>query len=170
MTPIRPPDRLSRMRRLCWIPLTAVLIGFDRLTKWWAAGALKLGEPHPLLGEAIRLTRAHNVGGAFGAFPGSGGVFIGVSTAVSAALVLALLFRRDLASLLRAGMAVVLAGAVGNLIDRLMDGYVLDFFEIRGFPVFNLADACVTIGAGLIIVYVLFGGGRHRPERKTDRA
>jgi len=164
--------------------------GLDRLTKWWAVSNLKLGEAHPLLGEAIRLTRVHNVGGAFGAFPGSGGVFIGVSMAVSAILVGVLVFRRDLSILLKVGIAVVLAGAIGNLIDRLVTGYVLDFFEIHGFPVFNLADACVTIGAGLIIVYVLFGGGRacvtigagliivyvlfgggrHRSFRETDRA
>jgi len=158
------------MRRLFWIPVAATLIGLDRLTKWWAAGHLKLGEPHPLIGEGIRLTRLHNVGGAFGAFPGSGGVFTGVSIGVSAVIIVVLVLRRDLSLLFRFGMAVVLAGAIGNLIDRLANGYVLDFFEIRGFPVFNLADACVTIGAGLIIIYVLFGGGRHRSVRETDRA
>jgi len=147
-----------------------MLIGLDRLTKWWATSHLKLGQAHPLIGETIRLTRVHNVGGAFGAFPGSGGMFIGVSMAVSVILIVVLAFRQDLSSLLRVGIAVVLAGAIGNLIDRLASGYVLDFFEIRGFPVFNLADACVTIGAGLIIIYVLFGGGRHRPFRQTDRA
>jgi len=158
------------MRRLSWIFLTAVLIGLDRLTKWWAAANLKLGQPRPLIGEGIRLTRLHNVGGAFGAFPGSGSVFTSVSIGVSALLIGILVFRRDLPLLLRAGISVVLAGAIGNLIDRLVNGYVLDFFEIRGFPVFNLADSCVTIGAGLIIVYVIFGGGRHRPGRETDRA
>jgi signal peptidase II len=158
------------MSRLSWIPITAVLIGLDRLTKWWAVTNLKLGQPYPLIGDRIRLTRLHNVGGAFGAFPGSGSVFTGVSIGVSAVLVGVLIFRRDLSLLLRVGISVVLAGALGNLIDRLLNGYVLDFFEIRGFPVFNLADSCVTIGAGLIIVYVLFGGDRHRPGRETDRA
>jgi len=158
------------MRRLSWILLVAVLIGLDRLTKWWAASNLELGQTHPLIGDAIRLTRLHNAGGAFGAFPGSGGLFLGVSLGVSAILPVVLLIRRDLPVLLRSGIAVVFAGAVGNVIDRLSNGYVLDFFEIRGFPVFNLADACVTIGAGLIIVYVLFGGGRNRSFRQTDRS
>ena len=156
------------MRHLSWISVTAMLIGLDRLTKWWAASNLKLGKAHPLIGEGIRLTRVHNAGGAFGAFPGSGAVFLAVSIAVSVVLFTVLIIRRNLSPLLRVGLAVLLAGAIGNLIDRLTNGYVLDFFEIRGFPVFNLADTCVTIGAGLIIIYVLFGGGRHRPFRETD--
>ena len=59
--------------------------------------------------------------------------------------------------------------ALGNLIDRLLYGFVLDFFEIRGFPVFNLADACITLGAGLIILHVLIGGDRDRARRQVDR-
>jgi len=67
--------------------------------------------------------------------------------------------------LIKTGMAFVLAGAVGNLIDRIHWGYVLDFFEIRGFPIFNVADACITLGAVLIILSILFGGERHQSER-----
>jgi len=157
------------MDRIPYLLLTSVLILLDRLAKWWASSVLQVGQPSPLLGQAIRLTRVHNVGGAFGIFPGSGELFLAVSGIVSLILLALLVLARVRGMLARMGMAIVLAGAVGNLIDRLLYGFVLDFFEIRGFPVFNLADACITVGAGLIILHVLFGGDRHRARRQADR-
>jgi len=152
-----------------YLSLTLVLLIIDRLLKWWASTSLEFAVPRNLIGNVIRLTRVHNVGGAFGLFPGGSTVFLVVSSIVAAVLFLILLTMHIDSRLIRAGMACVLAGAVGNLIDRIMWGYVLDFFEIRGFPIFNVADACITIGAGLIILAVLLGGERHRSRRKADR-
>lgn len=157
------------MDRIPYLLLTSVLILLDRLAKWWASSSLTFGQPTPLLGQSIRLTRVHNVGGAFGIFPGSGELFLAVSGVVSFVLLILLLLGRVRGILARMGAALILAGAVGNLIDRLLYGFVLDFFEIRGFPVFNLADACITVGGGLIILHVLFGGDRHRAHRQADR-
>jgi len=158
------------MSRLLWFAPTAALLLFDRLTKLWAMNSLALGEPQPLIGHVIRLTRVHNIGGAFGIFPGSGTLFIAVSAVISLVVFLVLLSKSVSSWLLRLGLSIVLAGAIGNLIDRIAYGYVLDFFEFRGFPVFNVADSCVTVGAVLIIIYVLFGGERHRSEEQADRA
>jgi len=146
------------MVRLPSLLLASSLILLDRVTKWWASCALTLGRPRPLIGETIRLTRVHNVGGAFGILPGSGDWFVAISSMVAFVLLALLLSRRLCSPLLRVGLAVILAGAVGNLIDRIAYGFVLDFFEIRGFPVFNVADACITIGAGLVVLYILRGG------------
>ena len=157
------------MDRIPYLLLTSVLILFDRLSKGWAATSLVVGRPEPLLGQSIRLTRVHNVGAAFGLCPGGGEWFLAASGAVSILLVVLLLLGRIRAPLPRMGMAVILAGAVGNLIDRLLYGYVLDFLEIRGLFVFNLADACITVGAGLIILHVLLGGERHRSRGQADR-
>ena len=157
------------MDRIPYLLLTSVLILLDRLAKWWASSSLTVGQPTPLLGQSIRLTRVHNVGGAFGIFPGGGELFLAVSGVVSFVLLILLLLGRVRGILARTGVAIVLAGAVGNLIDRLLYGFVLDFFEIRGFPVFNLADACITVGGGLIILHVLLGGDRHRAHRQADR-
>ncbi len=85
------------------------------------------------------------------------------------ALILAFLFVRIRGTLLKTGLSLVLAGAVGNLIDRLQFGYVLDFFEVRGFSILNLADACITVGVAVILIYSLFGGERHRASRAPDR-
>ena len=157
------------MDRIPYLLLTSALILVDRWSKWWAASTLHVGQPEPLLGESIRLTRVHNVGGAFGIFPGNGDLFLAVSALVSLVLVALLLLGRFRGIVARVGMALVLAGAVGNLIDRVAYGFVLDFFEIRGFPVFNLADACITVGACLIILHVLIGGDHHRARRQADR-
>jgi signal peptidase II len=158
------------MRRYGWVFGIVGLLLADRLTKLWAAHALPAGMPQPLIGNAIRLTRVYNAGGAFGLFPGSGALFIAVSAVAATVILCVLLFARAQTKLLQAGLSLVFVGAVGNLIDRALNGYVLDFFEIRGFPIFNVADACITIGAGLIVLYALFGGERHRPQREADRS
>ena len=142
-----------------------LIVGLDRLTKGWAASTLILSEPHPFLGQVVRLTRVHNVGGAFGIFPGNGTVFVIVSSVVAMGLFIFLLAVDLRGKLLKAGLALVLGGAIGNLIDRLHYGYVLDFFEVRGFSIFNLADACVTVGVGLILVHTFFGGEKDRATR-----
>ena len=150
------------MSRVSYLFAAGLIVGLDRLTKGWAASTLILSEPHPFLGQVVRLTRVHNVGGAFGIFPGNGTVFVIVSSVVAMGLFIFLLAADLRGKLLKAGLALVLGGAIGNLIDRLHYGYVLDFFEVRGFSIFNLADACVTVGVGLILVHTFFGGEKDR--------
>ena len=157
------------MARTRYLALAILLLLIDRLTKWWVFTHLEFGRPNNLIGNVIRLTRVHNEGGAFGIFQGGGVVFLIVSSVVSVILLLILLTMHIDSRLIRTGMAFVLAGAVGNLVDRIQWGYVLDFFEFRGFPIFNVADACITVGAVFIILSILFGGERDRSTRKADR-
>ena len=153
------------MSRFPYLFVAGLIVGLDRLTKGWAASTLVLSEPRPFLGHVIRLTRVHNVGGAFGIFPGSGAVFIVVSSVVAIGLFVFFLVADLRGRVLSAGLALVLGGAIGNLIDRLHYGYVLDFFEVRGFSIFNLADACVTVGVGLILLHTILGGEKDRAAR-----
>lgn len=153
------------MAKTRYFSLALILLVIDQLTKWWVSVSLEFGVPNNLIGNVIRLTRVHNDGGAFGIFPGGGVVFIIVSSVVSLILLLILLTMQIDSRLIKAGMALVLAGAIGNLIDRIRWGYVLDFFEVRGFPIFNVADACITVGAVCIILAILFGGDGHRAQR-----
>lgn len=157
------------MGGVSYLLLSGVIVLLDRLLKGWAAASLAPAASRPLLGEVIRLTRVHNVGGAFGIFPGNGVLFLTVSFIVSIALVVLFLAVPLRGTLLKTGLSLVLGGAVGNLIDRLQFGYVLDFFEVRGFSIFNLADACLTMGIGFILVHALFGGERDRAARPVDR-
>lgn len=143
-----------------FVVLAGILLFLDRLTKAWAVRTLPLGDPHPLIGNAIRLTRVHNTGGGFGVLADKPGLFITVSILIAVATAVAFALTRGKRPLLRLALVFVFVGAVGNLIDRLAVGYVVDFFEIVGFPVFNVADSCVTLGAILLVFYALFGGGR----------
>jgi len=157
------------MPHIFYLAFTIALLGLDRLSKGWVATRMSLGRPIPLIGDFVRLVRVHNDGGAFGILRGNSTLFLVISSLVSVAI-LAMLFSKKVENTLaRFGLSVILAGAIGNLIDRALWGYVLDFFEFRGFPVFNLADACITVGAGLVIIAMLFGGERHRSSGEADR-
>lgn len=122
-----------------------------------------LHESRPLIGQMIRLTRVHNIGGALGIFPGSGALFLAVSIVVSAVIIFFLVRHKTHGVIMGTGLGLLLGGAVGNLIDRLAYGYVLDFLEIRGLFVNNFADVCVSMGTALVFIHVLFGGEKDRP-------
>ncbi len=148
------------MRSLSPVLVAASVVALDQGTKAWAARSLSVGMSRPLLGDLVRLTRVHNPGGAFGLFPEHAGAFIAVSAVAVALLGAFLLFGRW-RGLARAAGAVLLGGAAGNLVDRVRWGYVLDFLEVPGFPVINVADTAIVVGAGLVAL-ALLGGGRAR--------
>ena len=156
------------MNRLPYLTLAGCAVALDRLLKWWAMTNLSLAESRPLIGEAIRLTRVHNYGGALGIFPGNGTFFVVVSSIVSLIVLFFIVRGRYHNRLLNTGLALILGGAVGNLIDRLLYGYVLDFIEVSGFFVNNLADVCVTVGVGLIVIHTFFGGDKDRSSQPAD--
>ncbi len=149
------------MERWTYLSIAGIVIAIDRLLKWWVQGHVFI--PRAIVPGFIRLSLVHNPGGAFGIFPGSGLLFILVSALVSAAIAATLIFVPMRGRLLKVGLSLVLGGALGNLIDRVMYGYVLDFFEVRWFSVFNFADACITVGVAMIIIHTLFFGGE--PDR-----
>jgi len=151
------------MNRSSSFVIAAVALAVDRLLKWWVGAHLVLHESRPLIGQSIRLTRVHNIGGALGIFPGSGALFLAVSIVVSAVIIFLLLRHKSQGVIMGTGLALLLGGAVGNLIDRLAYGYVLDFFEFRGLFVNNFADVCVSMGTALVFIHVLFGGEKDRP-------
>jgi signal peptidase II len=153
-----------------WLPLALVLLVIDQVTKWLMVRSIELHESIRLL-PVLDLTHAHNPGAAFSFLAGAGGwqrwFFTGLALAVSAAIVF-YLRRLDghVQRLQCAGLAMIASGAVGNLIDRLRFGYVEDFVHVHWgnayFPAFNVADSCITIGAGLIILDSLLEARRAR--------
>ena len=123
----------------------------DQFTKLWIVQTFALGESRPLLPPLLSLTYIQNTGAAFGLFRGRQWVFVGVSVLV----ILWMLQELRRASRLPAAhvwaYALVLGGALGNLIDRLRVGHVIDFLDLHMWPVFNVGDSAITVGVLLLL-------------------
>ncbi len=143
----------------------AGLVTVDQVTKALAVTHLQDG-PLVLWDGVFELSYVENRGAAFGLGQGWGWLFV-VVTAVVVLSILGLLFftRKFRHPLAIASGLLIAAGGIGNLIDRIWHGYVVDFlyFKLIDFPVFNVADCCVVVGAALLILYVLFG--YHEPQK-----
>ena len=140
-----------------FVPVVLVMTAVDRLSKAWAAANLYAGVAELDLGP-INLTLVHNTGAAFGIGEGSTYVFIAIAACIVTLIVAWLAGVRWHSKLEVFSLALVAAGGVGNLVDRVQWGYVVDFIEFKfiEFPVFNVADICVTCGVALFIVAILF--------------
>lgn len=142
-----------------WFALSAALVALDQLTKQLVVDRFALYESVEVL-PVLELTRLHNTGAAFSLLADQPGwqrwFFSGIAAAVAAALSW-MLWRaeRGAARLLLASYSLILAGAVGNLIDRLRHGHVVDFVHLHWegwyYPAFNVADSAITIGALLLV-------------------
>ena len=151
--------------------LLAACIGLDQLLKWWVTANLEVGQSAALLPGIVRLTRLHNTGAAWSSFSGKTGVLAVVTIILMAAvvwLVVKKLVRHPLG--LTAAM-LVLGGGVGNMIDRLFRGYVVDMFDLEfmDYPIFNLADIFVVVGVILGAVYYLWFYDKYdKPKKEPE--
>lgn len=149
---------LEQRPMLRWLWLAALVLLLDYLTKGMAESRLAFNDPVSLL-PFLDLRLLYNTGAAFSLLADAGGwqrwLFALIAVAVTVALVvwLARLSREDKG--LAAGLALIIGGALGNLVDRLSQGYVVDFidFHVAGWhwPAFNVADMGITIGAALVV-------------------
>ncbi len=155
-----------------WIYLVMVLlVAADQAIKYWARNVLllKMGGQSPFLGRFLDLYYAENTGAAFSIFR-NGTVFFIIVTAVfliALAYVLVRVRKRKIA-LLNTALVMIIAGGIGNLIDRVSQGFVVDMFHFGffEFPIFNFADTLITIGAVLLFVFVLFFYEKYFPGKK----
>jgi signal peptidase II len=162
---------MSRTGALRWLWLSVALLALDQLAKLGVDRALALGESRYVLG-VFNLVRAHNPGAAFSFLAAASGwqrwLFTLIALAVSVLLITWLRRLPPGARLLPAGLALILGGALGNLIDRLRFGYVIDFLDFHWggahFWVFNLADAGITVGAALLLLDAWIDARRRVPE------
>ena len=144
-----------------WI--AAIIVALDQLTKAWVVAEFS-DEPLSIIGTTVELRVSRNTGGAFSLFPEFTPVLAVLALIVTLVLVRALQRTRDRVILV--ALALVLAGAVGNLIDRMarspgfLRGAVVDFIRVGDFPSFNVADSAITIGAVLLVIW----GWRYQPE------
>jgi len=136
-------------------PFILLLLILDQSTKWFFNSEFALGESHAVIPNVFHLTLVHNTGVAFGMLQGLGQVIL-ILVAISI-IIVGVLLTRVKSRYEKIALGLVLAGAVGNLIDRLSLGYVIDFLDFRVWPVFNVADICVSAGVGLIILQIIRG-------------
>lgn len=161
----------ARPRPGAWV--AAVVVGvvvLDQCTKAWAVDRLARG-PVWVLGDDVGLRLTRNPGGAFSLLQGFTPVLALVAVVLTALLVRAVVRTRHPLTLL--ALALVLGGALGNLVDRLtrrpgfLRGAVVDFVVVGSFPTFNVADAAITVGAVLLVLAVLRGDADRAPTEGT---
>jgi len=153
---------VTAARRLAaWLYATAGLVYVaDRLTKMWAERALAGGPPVTVIPGVLQLNYTTNSGGAFGLGQSAPWLFAGATVVVVAAIVAASLRLRHGPTAVALGL--ILGGGIGNLTDRalrgdgVLSGRVVDFIDFRVWPVFNLADSAIVVGALLLLVTGLF--------------
>lgn len=141
-----------------WFALAIVLVAADQGVKMLILQNFAFGDTVSIT-PFFNLVRAHNTGAAFSLLAGAGGwqrwLFTAIAVIVGA-FIAGMLWRHSHEKLLSLALACILGGAVGNLIDRQIHGYVVDFLDFHWgsahFPAFNLADSAIVIGAGLIIL------------------
>jgi signal peptidase II len=136
------------------------IVIFDQLSKFFVLKNLHPAESIPLIKNIFHLTLVFNSGAAFGIFKNQLFLFIAVAFLCVIFISFQLISCSQTLRAERIGLGLVLGGAVGNLIDRIRFGYVVDFLDFRVWPVFNLADSAITIGT-LFLVYTLL---RRKPQ------
>lgn len=149
---------MKRYKKHIWCAVMIILIdAFDQLTKHFAAVRLADGTTVTFIPKVVQFRYAENTGMAFSLFSGARWIFI-VLTLIVCIAGLWYLFSGKCESLWAYwSIGVVIAGGIGNVIDRIRFGYVVDFIEpiFMQFAVFNIADSAVTLGAGALILYLL---------------
>jgi signal peptidase II len=141
-----------------WLALALLVLVLDQLTKWLIVGQFVLGDSRPVT-SFFNLVRAHNTGAAFSFLAQAGGwqrwLFTGIGIAASALMVW-MLRAHPGQKLFGFAVACVLGGAIGNVVDRLVHGYVVDFLDVHWagwhFPAFNVADSAITLGAACLLL------------------
>ena len=140
--------------------LAALLIIIDQITKWNIVQNFELYQEKVIVPGFFSLFYIQNEGAAWGIFQGKMVFFYLVTLIVVGYLVYMFQQEKNKTKLVGISFALILSGAIGNFIDRLLNGYVVDMFRLDfiNFPIFNVADVCLTVGVVLMLIHVLFFG------------
>lgn len=152
---------------LLLLAIIFLVICLDQITKNWADTRLALGRQVNILGSWLKLKLAYNSGAAF-SLGSNNGLFITI-LAITITLVILFFALKVTSPLWIIALGLIGGGALGNIFDRftrgqsLADGQVVDFISVKSFPIFNLADSCVTVGSVLIFLLILFNHHPYKP-------
>jgi signal peptidase II len=159
MAKVSSADLRNGARALLWYGVALAIVALDQYTKGLATAELVYGRPVEIF-PWFNLTLQHNTGAAFSFLSDAGGwqryFFSAIAILISGALVVWLFMMPRAQRLLAVSLALILGGALGNLWDRLVQGYVVDFISVHYgphfFPAFNVADSAITVGAALMLL------------------
>jgi len=143
------------------------ILVFDQLTKYIISQAIPPGESIPIIKNVFHITYILNRGAAFGMFKNQ--MYFFIATAVLAIIFILLILRRRRRWQEEIALYLILSGAISNLIDRIRLGAVIDFLDFRIWPVFNIADSAITIGAVLLAIYILKRPAKSQQEAMRTR-
>jgi signal peptidase II len=154
------PREASLRPLLVLVGTAATLFVADQLTKAWVVANVPVGARIDVIGDLAQLWHVHNTGAAFSILPGATWLFVPVTVV---AIGMVVYFHRvliDRGPWIQVILGAILAGALGNLTDRLRLGYVIDFVSLGirdvRFPTFNVADSAVVLGIGALVIYLTF--------------
>lgn len=149
--------------------IIAAIVALDQLTKYLIRSGLELDSTVPLIDGIFHITYIHNSGAAFSMFQNKTGFLIAIqATVITAVMVYLIKRRRKDHWCLLLSLSLIAAGGIGNLIDRAVNGYVVDFLDFHIWPVFNVADISVCTGCGLLALYMFFIEPRRNGDKKQS--
>ncbi|CCQ98634.1 signal peptidase II [[Clostridium] ultunense Esp] len=143
-----------------YILLALLVFLLDQGSKWMVVHFMNYGDTIPLWPGVFHITSHRNAGAAFGILQNQRGLFLLITVVVVVGIVAVLWRLKGKNPLLSVALSLVLGGALGNFLDRLVAGEVVDFLDFRliDYPIFNLADSSIVIGVGLILLDTLLSG------------
>lgn len=154
------------------VVLMAVAVGLDQLSKYLVVANMELHESVDVIPGIFRFTYIHNDGAAFGSFDEHRWIFMILSTVAIIGILVYLFWKKPQDKLLLSSLILITGGGIGNMIDRISLGYVIDFLDFCAFPkiwmwIFNVADSFVCIGAGLLALWLILDMVK---EAKAEKA
>lgn len=165
---------MTKNFRFIALLISFVIIGFDQYFKQLAITYLSTRADFsvPIIKDFFHLTYVENRGAAFSLFEGKSVFLIGASVLISVVFIVVLLSNKVKSKFVMFAIALVIGGGIGNLVDRIARGYVVDYFDLRviNFAIFNFADCCVVVGTILIMIYILFIEGKTAKDKPPTPA
>ena len=157
-----------------WIIIIVALVVVDQVTKAFAVSFLEAGSSVEVIPGVFQFTYVENRGAAFGMLSEHRWIFMVISTVAIVALLIYLWRFRPDSVLACTAISLIIAGGLGNMLDRVYLGYVIDFFDFCAFPelwlwVFNVADVCVCVGGGLLVLWLIISLVADYKKEKRDR-
>ncbi|MBQ9750709.1 MAG: signal peptidase II [Clostridia bacterium] len=156
------------------IVLMIVSVIADQVTKYLVVSNMELYESIDVIPGVFRFTYIHNDGAAFGSLDNARWIFMILSTVAIVAILGYLFWKKPQDKLLLSSLILITSGGIGNMIDRIRLGYVIDFIDFCAFPkiwmwIFNVADVCVCVGAGLLALWMILDTVKEAKKEKAQK-